>query len=303
MDATGSSIRPALALSIGVTGHRADKLGPVCQRSISKRLADVFVAIEKACLDELRRDREKGERKLFDGETSQLRLISCLASGSDILAAEAIPESWRLDALLPFDRETYASNDFKPDGNGGQQGWRERFERSLARAEAQGSTTILPLPRNASAGDTACYRDAGAFLVSQVDVLVAVWSGETGRGAGGTQWVVDQALARGVPVVWIDEKGAREAWQLLRREEDGAPVSPQVDVTVAAGPIAAIVASQLAAPGLTDGKRGSARKRDRGWPTFSPSGRESAPGASPTRFCTTRRVANGRKFRSRWNRK
>ena len=41
------------------------------------------------------------------------------------------------------------------------------------------------------------------WLLEDADLLVAVWTGEAGRGAGGTADAVLVALRRGVPVIWV----------------------------------------------------------------------------------------------------
>jgi hypothetical protein len=55
------------------------------------------------------------------------------------------------------------------------------------------------------------------WLVEDADLLVVVWSGEAGRGAGGTADAVRVALERGVPVLWI-KPGGGEALRLITPE-------------------------------------------------------------------------------------
>ena len=61
--------------------------------------------------------------------------------------------------------------------------------------------------------DSRSYEAAGRAMLNQSDLLIAVWDGQPGHGPGGTGQVVDEALRRGVPVVWIPW-GRPCDWQL-----------------------------------------------------------------------------------------
>ena len=253
-------MRPRLTLSIGVTGHRANKLAIEPQTAIGPRLNAVFLALEAACADELARDQTRSGARLFSEAAPCLRLVSGLATGSDLIAAESLPSSWQLAALLPFEGDVYAAADFTPEANAGQTGWRERLETVLAKAVKDGSVTTLPQENSKEAGkdNAASYSAAGDFMLRQIDILIAVWDGKKGVGDGGTRWVIDKALARGTPVIWINSTGRDPAWQLDYIEEDGAVVSPRIDLTMIAGPIVDIVAAQLALPKSTGHDHASA---------------------------------------------
>src|SRR5207248_1351514 len=51
------------------------------------------------------------------------------------------------------------------------------------------------------------YERAGHLMLDQSDVLLAVWDGEVARGRGGAAQIVADAVARDIPVIWIDPTG------------------------------------------------------------------------------------------------
>jgi hypothetical protein len=48
------------------------------------------------------------------------------------------------------------------------------------------------------------YKAAGLFMLTKIDLLIAIWDGEHAAGIGGTAQIVERALADGIPVVRID---------------------------------------------------------------------------------------------------
>jgi len=241
-------MRPRLTLTIGVSGHRANKLAPDVQLPVRDRIMEVFRALDVACSDEHARDSAQTGTNLFSDEKPCIRLVSSLATGADILAAEAMPEGWRLDALIPFNAQNYAESDFEAENNGNQEGWKKRHSDTVEQAHHTGSVTILPSPNETGPQSSDRYKLAAEFMLRQIDILVAVWDGDKSHGEGGTRWIIDRALARKIPILWIDSKGERPAWELEGIQEDGTPLSPMIDVSFRNGPIAEIVAGQLAMP-------------------------------------------------------
>jgi hypothetical protein len=65
------------------------------------------------------------------------------------------------------------------------------------------------------AGRAQHYHALAAFLVRQIDLLVAVWDGQQADGPGGTGAVVARARNEGRPVLWIDPKHAETPRRLL----------------------------------------------------------------------------------------
>jgi hypothetical protein len=131
------------------------------------------------------------EPGLFAGRPLQMRFVSPVADGADQIAAEvALELGWELQAVLPFERESYRASLANPVA-------RERFDRLL-----EAATCLLVLP-----GDTGDNLDAyvmtGRATVAHCDVLIAVWDGLPPRGRGGTGEVVQLALTRGTAIIHV----------------------------------------------------------------------------------------------------
>jgi Protein of unknown function (DUF4231) len=110
------------------------------------------------------------------------RLLTGLAEGADAIAATA----WRRVGLGPI-QVVYPYLNSKPDRH--------------SRAPIESGTwldgaTLEAAGRSAHLAQT-------RWLVSAADVLVVVWDGDPGRGAGGTADAVRLALEHNVPVIWI----------------------------------------------------------------------------------------------------
>jgi hypothetical protein len=167
-----------------VTGHRPDRLAP----SDLERFAELVGAL----LDQIRGSAVRlASRKPSprSSEPPRLRLISCLAEGSDQIAARAaLLRGYTLVAPLPFARDVYA-DDFASEAS------RAGFRALLARAE---SVVELPGERRDAAR---AYEAAGHAVLRHCDLLIALWDGEPARGPGGTAEIVQAALRARVPVL------------------------------------------------------------------------------------------------------
>lgn len=140
-----------------------------------------------------------GHRDLHDPDAVKARIeeavdalrrplvgVSTLAAGADQLFADAVlAHGGRLEVIVPS--ADYAET-LDPDARSG-------FERLAASAA---SLDVLPSRR---ASPTA-YVAAAEAMLDRCDVLLAVWDGEEGRGAGGTADVIRRARERAIPV-WI----------------------------------------------------------------------------------------------------
>lgn len=175
--------RPQLALTLGITGHRA--LDVDSRERLASALDALFVRV-KVKVAEIGRT----HADIFGEGAPILNLVSALAEGADQIAAEAaLDHGFVLHALLPFDREAYA-RDFAGAAL-------ERFDALLARA---GSVWALPSSR---AIGSRGYVLAGEATIAQCDVLIAAWDGGEARGPGGTAEIVEAAVRRGVPVIHL----------------------------------------------------------------------------------------------------
>jgi hypothetical protein len=177
---------PVLTLRVGVTGHRANKLGSA---TAGRLRPAVRAALErlKALLDQVRRQRG-------DAARATLRVVSPLAEGADrLVAAEGLTLGAELLAPLPFPRLTYRRDFVDPA--------------SLAEFDALAlrAATMVELDGCYDTEETqkVAYAAVGAFVVDESDVVIALWDGEPSGGFGGTAEIVARARRNGRPVLWL----------------------------------------------------------------------------------------------------
>ncbi len=206
--------RPPFVLSVGVTGHRADVLGPDALAELAPRLRASLKLIEMAGTALLGR-----EQDCFAPEPPWLRFVSPIADGADQIAAEvALELGWELQAVLPFPRAAYRRSLANLDA-------RERFDALLERA-----TCTLQLPGDEQR-ELNAYVMAGRATVAHCDILIAVWDGLPPRGRGGTGEVVQLAITRGTAVIHLHPEPAIPP-RLLWSAFDPAVLTLADDVSV-----------------------------------------------------------------------
>ncbi|MDB5496633.1 MAG: hypothetical protein JWP28_664 [Phenylobacterium sp.] len=133
---------------------------------------------------------------LSQAGVSDARLVTGLAPGADLLAAEA----WKAAGLGPV-HAVYPFLD--EEAAAGAAGLMESGTWLDGRAtEALGRNPHLAQTR---------------WLIGAADLLVVVWTGEHARGAGGTADAVRLALEHGIPVLWI-KPGDPDVLRLIRPE-------------------------------------------------------------------------------------
>ncbi|MDB5694148.1 MAG: hypothetical protein JWO81_3211 [Alphaproteobacteria bacterium] len=178
----GAASVPAPSLSIGVTGHRLQRLGEGRVAAVEAMARDLIGLIERVV--------GAGEA----GAKPTLRLVTALAEGADTIFAEAaVARGWTLDVVLPFTREDY-SGDFAAGAP------RQTYEQLLG---ASRSVLELHVPHQETTRGIA-YERAGRIVLAQSDILVAVWDGGPVRGRGGAAQIVAEAVLEGIPVIRID---------------------------------------------------------------------------------------------------
>lgn len=186
-------------ISFGLTGHRPDRLGknnlPGVRRAIDQLLASI-------------------EAQFPQYPPQAFRLVTALAEGADAIGAHvAIARGWRLDSILPFFREDYVE-DF-PVGPP-----RHQFDRGLA-----SSRNVLELDGHLDKDSSSrAYERAGRVMLTQSDVLIAVWDGGPSRGRGGAPQVIAEAVLEGIPVVHFypdDSQPAQLLWDGLTEVDLG----------------------------------------------------------------------------------
>jgi hypothetical protein len=184
---TGAAPPPALGFSLGITGHRADRITD--KEQVSARLEEILLVIQ-AKLDEI------AAGPLFQGGRHPLRLVSALAEGADRLGANAaLKLGQTLEVVLPFLPDEY-ERDFEEPAS------RKEFRDLLSRAEASIILDGDPHDRPRA------YEASGMTMLDNCDLLIAVWDGGPGRGRGGTREIIGQAARRAMPVIIISPDGS-----------------------------------------------------------------------------------------------
>jgi hypothetical protein len=170
-----------------VTGHRAGALTAPLVRVLRPAIYSVFRQLRTATF-QLR----ESEAAFCSSTAAKLCLHTPLATGADQIAAVCARSSgYFVRAVLPFEPIEY-----RKDFALGEE--LETFEQALAAADE-----IVALPGERSDLEGA-YVMVGKSLVRTADIMIAIWDGEQGRGAGGTAHVVELALRDLVPVIHVD---------------------------------------------------------------------------------------------------
>jgi hypothetical protein len=200
--------KPRMALQIGITGHRSNKIEPENRPAVDHALRTLYAMIGRAIAEFAL----ETQGSIYSTAAPLIRIVSGLADGTDRIAVAAAPADWRLEAILPMPRSEYA-RDFLGSAASGSN---DEFERLLARAASVTELPLLPaVDVREDAGRAQHYQALAAFLVCQIDLLVAVWDGQQADGPGGTAAVIARAFNEGRPVLWIDPKGAALPRRLL----------------------------------------------------------------------------------------
>jgi hypothetical protein len=217
-DPSNSPPKPRIALTVGIVGHRLDfwRDGQQGLQRLQKVRADVLGALQKIkTAAQHAHDRHKPQ--FDDKQGPALTLVSALADGSDSIAAQIAHDlGYGLQAPLPFARsecETILASVAAIDGPPPL----DHFKTLVEQANA-----VLVLPgrhRDGVEGNRA-YEAAGLTVISQADILLAVWDHELTRGRGGTADMVAEAARVGLPIILVDAKGERPVelrWRGLKR--------------------------------------------------------------------------------------
>lgn len=206
-----TGFQPRLVLRFGVTGHRPPRLDVALQERVKRQCCEVF----RLAQDSLQAVREAGGAA-FSDDVPEMQLVSSLAEGADVWAAEAALECGaNLAVCLPFAAEQYR-RDFDP----------EQWARSAALLSRARSVASLAEYR---AGDEAGYELAGRMVLSQSDILLAIWDGEGARGRGGTTHIIGEAVALHQPVIHIDAAGKQPPQLLWSGLHEAVPDRPSLD--------------------------------------------------------------------------
>jgi hypothetical protein len=194
---------------VGVTGHRPNGLSRADLPLLRQRVRECLQLICKTAVTRWEHLDQQAPILPIPGPPW---LLSPLAEGADrIVAEEALDVGFELVCPLPFSIKEY-ERDFA--GSASRQQFRILLRRASAVYELDGSRAT-PADVNRS------YAAAGEVLISDADVLIAVWDGRAAKGGGGTAQVVQAAVESGTPVIWI-ESSAPHATHLVVGEVSGA---------------------------------------------------------------------------------
>jgi hypothetical protein len=174
-------------LRVGVSGHRVPpKLPEQSQAPLRALLDRIFTAIVETA------GKVRDARAASTTAAAEFVVVSSLAEGSDrIVAAAGLAAGFKLQAVLPFERNEYA-RDFETPAS------RAAFERLLDRASA-----VIELDGDSDERPRA-YEAAGLRMLATIDLLIAIWDGEVAAGIGGTAEIVERAISDGIAVMWLE---------------------------------------------------------------------------------------------------
>jgi hypothetical protein len=195
--------KPPFALSIGVVGHKPDRLpqDTATYDHIEAEVARVLREISREARVVCDRYHEFFARESQAALT--LSLVTALAEGADTIAATAgLASGYAVEAVLPFEPENYAQ-DFKDEAL-------NDFGRLYKAARSRlvlPATRDLP-PRENDPAAKKAYEAAGLTVIGNCDIVLTVWDGGESRGRGGTTNMLVAAASLGIPIIHIDAKAA-----------------------------------------------------------------------------------------------
>jgi hypothetical protein len=200
---TVHDLRPAPVLAIGVVGHRSIGIESEAAQAVEAALARLLRE-----MDALFRKIVAADRPFFSDAEPVLRVIGTAADGGGLLAANAARATGaELACVLPF----------APDEN--ENDYSTPAAHALAKTIIAAARSVFILPGTREEGARAHER-ANEVVLSNSDLLVAVWNGARAEERAGTGDVVQAAVASGVPVIAIDPAARAPPRLLLSPGED-----------------------------------------------------------------------------------
>jgi len=191
--------KPHLALSLGVIGHRPNRLPEAARPRVEAEIDSVIIALATAAGAAQARHSDD-----FVAGDPILTLVSALAEGADRLAAaRSLRAGFQLDVPLPFAQDVY-EQDFADVASVGE------FRDLLRQARS-----VLTLPGERKA-ESKAYETVGLTVLGQSDILLAVWDGGPSAGRGGTTEMVQTAIRAGLPIIHVDANGQSPTRIILR---------------------------------------------------------------------------------------
>jgi hypothetical protein len=177
---------PPPVLSLGLTGHRSVGMTGATAEATERGIGAVLEALGRALAPVIAQD-----ASFFSAAAPVMRLITMGAEGADLLGMRAADQyGLKISCVIPFALDDYR-NDFSP-------------EAATVAAELFAKTeSLLELPGRRDEGPRA-YERANDVILSNIDLLVAVWNGSRAHGRAGTGDVVQDAVLKGIPIIVVD---------------------------------------------------------------------------------------------------
>jgi hypothetical protein len=192
----------SLVFRIGIVGHRPNRLKHADQNVLAERLNELISAARQEVIEYY-----AIQRTLYAETAPVIRALSPLAEGVDrVFAEQALMTGCELGVILPFVQAEF-EQDFQPS-DAMEPNSIDHFRSLLSQAQ-----TVYELDGSREDASRA-YHTAGTVVLNQSDLLIVVWDGERKNLRGGTEETFDDAIERGVPVVWIDAH-APHHWRIV----------------------------------------------------------------------------------------
>jgi hypothetical protein len=177
---------PPPLFSVGLTGHRKLAMSGEAAAAIERGIGAVLESLQRALTPAVAR-----EAAFFSAAAPNMRLISMGAEGADLLGMRAAAKiGIKISTIIPFPPDEYR-NDFSAAAAAMSLELSSRVE------------SVLELPGRRDDGARA-YERANEIILSNIDLLLAVWSGDRAQGRAGTGDVVQAAVSKGIPIIVID---------------------------------------------------------------------------------------------------
>lgn len=213
--------RPRLALRVGVSGHRINRL-----LADAEKFAEIRLRVREALAEIKRAALQVGcwYPGVYSIAEPLFRIVTPLAEGADqLVAEEGVAQGYKLNVLLPFAPETYKEF-FQAPHDKSHEHPRAAFDRLM------GLECVECVQQMDGAWDDEhrpnTYFAVGLAMLRHSDIVIAIWDGKPAEGIGGTGDIVREAQKFEIPVVWIDIANPSR-WTLLlpaQQRSVGTPI-------------------------------------------------------------------------------
>jgi hypothetical protein len=196
-------VRPLPVFVVGVTGHRQNSQITAHAATIAANVQNILVRLRRGVVSVC------ADSKFLYPARPILRIAGMAAEGADLIAMKAAHDlSFPIACVLPFPIEEYRKDFAGPP--------------SLALLDEIVGASESKLELTGIRGEGArSYERANDIIISNCDLLIAVWDGMEARGRAGTGDVVQQAFEREIPIIVIDPASPNDS-QLLVKSRDQA---------------------------------------------------------------------------------